>query len=1029
MEPSVGEHLHGFTVETAEDLPEIDGRAYTMRHGKSGARLLYLQNDDNNKSFSIAFKTPPANDTGVFHILEHSVLCGSRKFPVKEPFVNLLKSSMQTFLNAMTFPDKTMYPVASTNMRDLMNLADVYMDAVLHPNIYVKPEIFMQEGWHYELARNAAADAGLGEAARQELAANERAGNVELAYNGVVYNEMKGALSEPSSVLFDLLQASLFPDTAYRFESGGTPASIPELTYEQFLDDHRRHYRLDNSYITLYGNLDLDAMLAFFDEGYLSPVSDEQRAADDARRSEGLPPLTPNALAEQAAVVVPHARCTMATARSNACCALGYVVGGARDKTRLAAVDILLDAIMGSNEAPLKRAILDADLADDASGYVADSLLQPFAVLELRGLRPGAAERFRAVVERELERLASGGLDRTLLEASLSRAEFVIREHDFGMADGVVYAMSSLSGWLYDDRLATTYLKYEDDFAFLREALDTSYFADLAREVFLESAHNALAEVVPAGDDADAGERARLKAVMQELSDADLERIAADEARLRDEQEQPDSPEALAALPRLPLSEIADAPEEPAYGMVEGTVLPCLRHHVPTHGIAYVYRLFDLSGVSFDELPYVSVLAMTLGKLPTAKHSAAQIDTLTNGLLGNFSVSATVFDPARRTFDNGLTPPDGPTACLRIGSSALHENVEHLSGLVREIMLETDFSDTDRIHDRLIQRRISMEQSFASAGHSFAMARLSSYYRPAATLADALEGIGFYLFLKELLDCFDERKEALIVQLEELAARLMGAERTLVSFTGDDGAFDRFWGEEARLAAPARDEVPASPRLTSPQPQQRNEAFTVPTDVCYVATGGELPRIPDDEDLGRWMVAARALSYDYLWNEVRVKGGAYGTGFQAKANANACFYSYRDPHLDETLQRFAGSVEYLESVDFGADELEGYVVATAAGIDQPQKARALIRRQDGEWLAGRDPESRMRIRNGVVGTTAEDLRSLGEPLRSALGKQAVCVFGNKDIIAQSAAASAADPLLSVVALVDDGRDDDNQNQR
>ena len=1029
MELSVGERLRGFTVEAAEELPEIDGRAYTMRHDKSGARLLYLQNDDNNKAFSIAFKTPPANDTGVFHILEHSVLCGSRKFPVKEPFVNLLKSSMQTFLNAMTFPDKTMYPVASTNMRDLMNLADVYMDAVLHPNIYVKPEIFMQEGWHYELAGNDAADAGLEEAAAMELESQERAGAVELTYNGVVYNEMKGALSEPSSVLFDLLQASLFPDTAYRFESGGTPAAIPSLSYEQFLDEHRRHYRLDNSYITLYGNLDLDAMLGFLDEGYLSPVADEQRAADEARLSEGLPPLVPNTLAEQAAVAVPHARCTMATARSNACCALGYVVGGARDKTRLAAVDILLDAIMGSNEAPLKRAILDADLADDASGYVADSLLQPFAVLELRGLRPGAADRFRTVVEQELERLAAGGLDRKLLEASLSRAEFVMREHDFGMADGVVYAMSSLSGWLYDDQLATTYLKYEDDFAFLREAVDTTYFADLIREVFLNSAHNALAEVVPASDDADTGERARLEAVMKTLSAADLERIAADEARLRDEQEQPDSPEALATLPRLPLSEIAEAPEEAAYGMAEGTVLPCLRHQVPTHGITYVYRFFDLSGVSFDELPYVSILAMTLGKLPTAKHSAAQIDTLVNGLLGNFSVSATVFDPTRRTFDNGLTPPDGPTACLRIGSSALRENTVHLSGLVREIMLETDFSDTDRIRDRLVQRRISMEQSFASAGHSFAMARLSSYYRPAAVLADALEGIGFYLFLKELLDCFDERKDALAAKLGKLATQLMGTERTLVSFTGDDASFDRFWSEEEHLAAPARDAAPASPHLAAPQPQQRNEAFTVPTDVCYVATGGELPCAPDDEGLGRWMVAARALSYDYLWNEVRVKGGAYGTGFQAKANSSTCFYSYRDPHLDETLQRFAGSVEYLESVDFGADELEGYVVATTAGIDQPQKARALIRRQDGEWLVGRDPESRTRIRDGVVGTTLQDLRSLSEPLRGVLGKQAVCVFGNRDIIAQSAAASTPDPLLSVVALIEAGHGDDEENEQ
>lgn len=1022
MELSVGESLHGFTVETAEDLPEISGKAYMMRHGKSGARLLYLQNDDNNKAFSIGFKTPPSNDTGVFHILEHSVLCGSRKFPVKEPFVNLLKSSMQTFLNAMTFPDKTMYPVASTNMRDLMNLADVYMDAVLHPNIYVKPEIFMQEGWHYELARNAAADAGLEEAASVELRAEERKGDVDLVYNGVVYNEMKGALSEPSSVLFDLMQASLFPDTAYRFESGGTPAAIPDLSYEHFLDEHRRHYRLDNSYLTLYGNLDLDLMLEFLDKSYLSPVADEERAADEKRRAEGLPPLAPNVLAEQSAVVEPHARRAMATAKSNACCALGFVVGSARDKTRLSAVDILLDAIMGSNEAPLKRALIDADLADDASGYLADSMLQPFAVLELRGLRPGAAERFRAVVTEELTRLASGGLDHKLLDASLSRAEFVMREHDFGMADGVVYAMTSLSGWLYDDELATSYLKYEDDFAFLREAINSTYFEDLIREVFLESNHHALAEVVPTEGGEDTGEAHRLQTVARHLSANDLQRIADDEARLREEQERPDSPEALATLPHLSIDEIAEAPQEAPYGMVDGTALPCLRHSIPTRGITYVYRFFDLSPVSFDELPYVSILAMMLGKLPTASHSAAEIDTLINGLLGNFGVTAAIFDPAQRTFDNGLTPSEGPTACLRIGSSALRENTAHLSDLVREIMFETDFSDTARIKDRLVQRRISMEQSFASAGHSFAMGRLSSYYRPASTLADALEGIGFYLFLKDLLEHYDERKEQLATKLGQLAELLLTDGRTLVSFTGDDESFDTFWAEEARLAKPTT--ASATARLKAQQPQKRNEAFIVPTDVCYVAAGGDLPLRPDNEELGHWMVAARALSFDFLWNEVRVKGGAYGTGFQPQANASARFYSYRDPHLDETLQRFNGSVEYLRSIELGEDELEGYVVATTAGIDQPQKSRALIRRQDGEWLSGRQPESRVRIRNGVVSTSMADLKALAEPLQAVLEEKAVCVFGNRNIIAQSAAATSEEPLLTVVALVDDA-DNDN----
>ena len=420
MDRSPNDQLHGFTVLTRELLTEIDGTAYTLFHKKSGAKLLYLQNSDTNKTFSIAFKTPPADDTGVFHILEHSVLCGSDKFPVKEPFVDLLKSSMQTFLNAMTFPDKTMYPVASTNEQDLLNLTDVYLDAVLHPAIYHKRAIFEQEGWHYELEDDLEAAEGnsvIGDAVAATEAADSSA---HLALNGVVYNEMKGALSDPNSVLYDELQAALFPDTAYRFESGGMPRAIPDLTYEQFLDEHARHYRLNNSYLTLYGDLDLDRMLTFLDEQYLSPVADEEAARDRAQAEQGQKPLVPHALRAQAPVVAPDIVRTMATAPENACVGLGYVVGDAAQRTRIVATDILLDALMGSNEAPLKRALLDANLADDIQAFLADSLLQPFVVVQLRGAKPDVAERFRGVFENTLRHIATRGIDPLLIEASLS---------------------------------------------------------------------------------------------------------------------------------------------------------------------------------------------------------------------------------------------------------------------------------------------------------------------------------------------------------------------------------------------------------------------------------------------------------------------------------------------------------------------------------------------------------------------------------------------------------------------------------
>lgn len=998
MDLAPEQKLHGFTVRTREELPEIDGTAYVLDHDKSGAQLLYLRNDDNNKAFSIAFKTPPADDTGVFHILEHSVLCGSDKFPVKEPFVDLLKSSMQTFLNAMTFPDKTMYPVASTNDQDLLNLADVYLDAVLHPAIYRKRAIFEQEGWHYELGGDTEAEAG-DSVAGDAVAATEAAdGSARLVLNGVVYNEMKGALSDPNSVLYDELQAALFPDTAYRFESGGTPRAIPDLTYEQFLEEHRRHYRLDNSYLTLYGDLDLDGMLAFLNERYLSPVADEQAAATGIG-SEGAP-LGPHELREQAPVRALGVKRNMATAPENACAGLGYVIGNACERTRMTAVDILIDAIAGSNEAPLKRALLDAGLAADATAFFADSLLQPFAVIQLRGLEEGGAERFRPVVEETLRKLADGGLDRTLVEASLSRAEFVMREREYGMPDGVALAMSSLAGWLYDDDAATSYLKYEDDFAFLRKALDEGYFERLIREVFLDSDHMAEVEIVPVDGDEDAYEEERLAAVEAAMTPEDYVRVADEEAALRRLQEEPDSPEALAVLPRLSVADIKDAPEEPAYGPVEDASVPTLRHDVPTRGIAYAYRYFDLDRVAFDELPYVAVLGLVLGKLGTARHTASELDTLVNGKLGNLTFFAEIYESE--------TDPAALAPKFVVSSSALTENVRELAELPREIMLETDFSDTGKIKDVLQQRRIGMEQGFANAGHASAMAHLASYYLPAGVVREQLGGVGFYRFLKQLLASFDERAEEVSARLADLAARLFADDALTLSFTGTDDDYERFLAAGAALG---RTRPADGVRLIAPDPVALNEAFIVPTDVCYAAQGFDR-RAFDAGYTGAWQVAARALSYDYLWNEVRVKGGAYGAGFQTARTGNLRFYSYRDPHLDDTLARFARASEWLAKFDPAAEAMEGYVVSTVAGFDTPLKARALVRRQDGDFFGGRTPESRAATRAQMIDADAAALRALAGPIAEAVAMDAVCVFGSKDIIEASDAGLAVIDLLN-----------------
>ena len=1003
MDLSIDQKLHGFTVRTREELPEIDGTAFVLDHGKSGAKLLYLQNDDTNKAFSISFKTPPADDTGVFHILEHSVLCGSDKFPVKEPFVNLLKSSMQTFLNAMTFPDKTMYPVASTNDQDLLNLMDVYLDAVLHPAIYHKRAIFEQEGWHYELAGDMEADEGdavAGDAVAQTEAAD---GQTRLALNGVVYNEMKGALSDPNSVLYDELQAALFPDTAYRFESGGTPRAIPDLTYEQFLEEHRRHYRLDNSYLTLYGDVDIDVVLAFLDQEYLSPVADEQAAATGIG-AEGAP-LGPHELALQAPVCALGVAKNMATAPENACMGLGYVLGTARERTRMVAADILIDALMGSNEAPLKRALLDADLADDAQAFLADALLQPFAVIQLKGLKEGAAERFKSVVDDTLRRLADGGLDHALVEASLSRAEFVMRERDFGMADGVALSMAALSGWLYDDDLATSYLKYEEDFAFLRRALEEGYFEQLVREAFLENGHMAEVEVRPVAGDEDAFEAERLAAAEAGMGPQDYERVADEEAALRRLQEEPDPPEALATLPRLSVDDLGEAPEEPAYGLDDGTPVPCLRHRIPTRGIAYAYRYFDLARLSFDELPYVTVLAIALGKLGTAEHTAAEVDTLVQSRLGNLSFFAEVHENPEDRFD--LHP------VMVVSASSLSENVEDLAALPNEVVLSSDLHDLPKIKDALTQKRIGMEQGFAAAGNSAALARVASYYLPAAVAREQLGGIDFYRFLKDLLDHFDERADGLAAKLEDVANRIFSDDRLTVSFTGSDEDFERFWEAGGALGRFEDWEAttPEDVRLDVPAPLPRNEAFVVPTDVVYAATGYDR-RLLGLPYSGTWLVASRALSYDYLWNEVRVKGGAYGAGFQATRAGGLRFYSYRDPHLAETVKRFKGAGAWLSAFDPQDGQMDGYVVSTVASLDAPLKPRELARRQDGHFFAHIDEAARLKTRAEAVHARAQDVRSLGAAVTAAAAEDLVCVFGNKDVIAAEGSGLAVIDLLN-----------------
>lgn len=994
-----GTTCHGFAVERCETVPELDSDAYVLRHTVSGARLLYLACDDENKAFAIGFKTPPADSTGVFHILEHSVLCGSAKFPVKEPFVDLIKSSMQTFLNAMTYPDKTIYPVATTNEQDLYNLMDVYLDAVFNPAIYTKPTIFEQEGWHYELDLPESAE-GEGDGSSASL----REGT--LRYNGVVFNEMKGALSDPMSVLDDAVNAALYPDTAYAHESGGDPRAIPALTYEQFLDTHARHYNPSNSYITLYGDLDVDRALAFLDERYLSQPSAASRRMDAAvAAGEDPSTLAPNPLGVQTPVTCEYKRVEMATTPENALVGLGLVLGSALDRKRTIAADILFEALLGSNEAPVKKAILAAGLGGNVVSYTAAESLQPYELIMLQNAQPGVARELRRMFQNACRDLCEHGVPRERLEAIISSNEYDLRQRDYGIADGVAIACDALSTWLYDDDAATLALKYGPVYEELRSELDGTYFEDLLRELVLENDHMALVELVPvdAAEGSEGAEATELAAKRDAMTDAELADVVERMAALRAAQEAEDTPEDKATLPRLRVSDIGEARPEPPLVVDTTAPIVCLRHDIPTNRLAYAMQYFDLSCVAFEDLPYVTLLCRLLKQLPTREHSAEELDNLLAGKLGFLSFTTEV-----------MTQPevDGVRPYLLVSAGALSEKIDALASLPREVWSSTLLldADADRVRDVLTQIRIGLEQGFINNGHSAALGRAMSYSSPSAVVREQLSGVNFYLFLRNLLEHFDERLDDLRAKLAELAGRIFVADGCMASFTGSDEDFDAYWDAAGNLGLGAGDGAGRN-ALVVPAPCDRHEAFVIPSDICFAANACDPRRLGIDVT-GTWAVAANALSYDYLWNEIRVKGGAYGCGFRAAGERQAAFYTYRDPAIDPSIERVERAGAWLGSFEPDEAAFEGFIVSCVSGMDAPLKPYALTKRRNTTYLAGLDPHAREERRAQMLAATPGELRSLGTDVTRIAAESPTCVFGGRDVIAKSNAGFNVIDLLA-----------------
>ena len=686
---------------------------------------------------------------------------------------------------------------------------------------------------------------------------------------------------------------------------------------------------------------------------------------------------------------------------------LGLVLGSALDRKRTIAADILFEALLGSNEAPVKKAILAAGLGGNVVSYTAAECLQPYELIMLQNAQPDVARELRRVFQNACRDLCERGIPRERLEAIISSNEYDLRQRDYGIADGVAIACDALSTWLYDDDAATLALKYGPVYEKLRSELDGSYFEDLLRELVLENGHIALVELVPvdAAEGSEGAEAAELAAKRDAMTDTELADVVERTAALRAAQEAEDTPEAKATLPRLRVSDIGEARPEPPLVVDTTAPIPCLRHGIPTNRLAYAMQYFDLSCVAFEDLPYVTLLCRLLKQLPTREHSAEELDNLLAGKLGFLSFTTEV-----------MTQPDvdGVRPYLLVSAGALSEKIDALASLPREVWSSTLLldADADRVRDVLTQIRIGLEQGFINNGHSAALGRAMSYSSPSAVVREQLSGVDFYLFLRDLLEHFDERLDDLRAKLAALADRIFVADGCMASFTGSDEDFDAYWDAAGDLGLGAGDGTDAGRNaLVVPAPRDRHEAFVIPSDICFAA-GACDPRRLGIDVTGAWAVAANALSYDYLWNEIRVKGGAYGCGFRAADERQTAFYTYRDPAIDPSIERVARAGAWLGSFEPDEAAFEGFIVSCVSGMDAPVKPYALTKRRNTTYLAGLNPHAREERRAQMLAATPGELRSLGTDVTRIAAASPTCVFGGRDVIAKSNAGFTVIDLLS-----------------
>ena len=977
-----------------EYIEDVQAEATLLLHKKSGARVALLANDDDNKVFNIAFRTPPKNSTGVAHIIEHTVLCGSDKFPLKDPFVELVKGSLNTFLNAMTYPDKTMYPVGSCNDVDFRNLMEVYLDAVFYPNIYKEENIFRQEGWHYHLENR----------------------DDPLIYNGVVYNEMKGVFSTADEILQRTVFNTLFPDTPYGVESGGDPEVIPELTYEEFLDFHRTYYHPSNSYIYLYGNMDMEERLDWLDKEYLSRF--DRIEVDSAIPFQ-------KAFDKPLEVVESYPILDEESEEEKTYLSWNTVVGDMADVTKNIAFSILEYVLLDAPGAPVKQALLDAHIGRDIDGSYEDGILQPFFSVVARQAEAADKGRFLEVIRKTLEKLAEEGLDKRALASGINYFEFRFREADYASyPKGLIYGIDLFDSWLYDDAHPFSYLHELKVFEELKEKAEEGYFEELIRKELLANPHQSVVILIPEKGLAARREEKtaeKLAAYKAHLDEEQLDAIIAQTRVLKEYQEEEDSPEALETIPLLSRSDISkEIPVSISVEESEADGIRCLKHHYTTNGIGYLTLLFDTRDVPEEKIPYLGLLKSVLGQVSTEHYSYGDLFHEINAHSGGISFGLSVY-PVKKGEQGDIG-----YRMMGIRAKYLYPQQEFVFRMIREILTGSRLDDTKRLREILDSGIAGLQHSLQAAGHATAATRALASHSELSAWTDATSGIGEYRFLEKLGKEYEERKETLTNDLHEVMRLVFRPENMLVSLTADGDGFEGLETQISELksaiiqknsgcSATGTEEGSDRTGLTPEEADRNvNEAFKTSGQVQFVALAGSYREKAHLPYTGRLRVLKTILSYDYLWMNVRVLGGAYGCMTGMKRSGDTYLVSYRDPHLKETLDIYRALPEYLRNLELDERTMTKYVIGAISETDHPMNASAKGSFALVAYLAGMTDEDIRKEREEILSADSDGIRALADYMQAVVDTGTVCVIGSETAVEENRSLfDTAEPLIMV----------------